>query len=95
MAMTPDPDFVPPVIEVSTMEIARIAGLLIGAQEYLEVLTRVAMFESRPRPRCYSQLRLARDVLVQWTQQNVVSADDCVCPDNGEARQAGCPVHDR
>lgn len=93
-AQTPDPDFVPPTIEVSTFEIARLAGLLIGAQEYLEALNRVAMFESRPRPQCYAKLRLARDVLVQWTQQNVVSAAACTCPDVAETRMADCPVHD-
>lgn len=89
-AQTPDPDYVIPTIEVSVLDISRLAGLLIGAQEYLEALTRVAMYESRPRPRCYRDLRLARDVLVQ----NVVDPDACICPDVGEARMAHCPVHD-
>lgn len=91
---TEDPDFVPPTIEISTMEVARLAGLLIGAQEYLEALNRVAMFESRPRPRCYANLRLARDVLVQWSRENVVSADACTCPEVGSSYQRECPVHD-
>lgn len=92
-AQQPDPDYVPPTVEISTMEIATLAGLLIGAQEYLEALNRVAMFESRPRPRCYPNLRLARDVLVQWSRENVVSAKECVCADVGSSYSSGCPIH--
>lgn len=91
---TPDPDWVPPTIEVSTMEIATLAGLLIDAQEYLDTLSRVAMFESRPRPKCAGQVHLVRDVLIQWSRENVVSAKDCLCVDtSGGSLWRGCPVH--
>lgn len=90
-AQQPDPDHAFPRIEVSTLDVAELAGLLIGAQEYLEALNRVAMFEGRQRPLCY--LVLARDVLVQWTRENVVRARDCTCP-SVMTRMTGCVVHD-
>lgn len=77
----------------TTNDVVVEAGLLIGAQECLELLSRVAMYEDRKRPRCLPNLRLARDVLVQWSRENVVAADQCTCPSPGEVGQAECPVH--
>lgn len=95
-AHQPDPAYVAPTITVSVTEVAKLAGLLIGAQEYLEALERVAMIEGRQRPGQLGDLRLARDVLVQWVaRRDWVSAGDCTCPKPlGAARQAHCLVHD-
>lgn len=90
-----DPTYVPPSYPVSTFTAARMAGLLVGAREYLEALERVAMYEGRLRPRCLPPLRLARDVLIEWTKGNIVDPDACSCPDpGGLSKMADCPVHD-
>lgn len=85
----PDSGYVPPTIEVSTSH----AAVLAGPLEYLEAIVRVAMYEQRARPRQLDDLRLARDVLVQWSRENVVEPRSCTCP-RGAAMMAGCPVHD-
>lgn len=94
-AQQPDPDFEWPTITVTTMTVAGMAGLLIGVQEYLEALDRVAMHEHRPRSKHLPNLRLARDVLVQWSMGNPVDPKECTCPQPvGLSRMRGCPVHD-
>ncbi len=94
-----DPDHVWPRVSLSTGDLAHLAGLLIGAQEYLEAVQRVARAEGRAGPvNQLTTLRLARDTVLALADGFEGSAKDCRCHKiEGTIMRSStiCPIHER